>query len=528
MTRLKEINQYISREHLNLLKSINRPRSLQGVTEKTEILKDLFIEYKLILNKYANRIPPLEWNREIEAYQALKTKYNECMNILENTQIATTSRKYSLKSVAKTIIICKRLSGDKYSWDYSPTVSITSNPNPSNTRLFKSVVNAIIFCQKLSGSVKPWQNTPTVSITSTQNTQIITMPDPAPFDVKSATAIVQPYDGSHDALNTFVDSANLLKELTTAEHVPIAIRFLKTRLTGKARLGLPDALATIDELINDVKNRCKGTVTSETIVAKLKTTKQRGDTEKFCNTVESLCHQLQATYVEAGVPTAVAKQMATKAGVDALTSGVTNNEARLILKASTFTDINQAIQKVTENATTNNIDTQVLAFNSNPRHNERNSFSPSFSQNRGYQNHYGHRDNYRSQDQRQSQPQHRNNFNRNYTRKGSQQPRPQSNQPQYNNPPQRFYNGYNSNRFQRGRSNFPSRTIYTTSAEQAQPLQASMSFDTPTSMAVVQNHHQRLTMPPGGPVMQPGGSTQNNTFLGHQGQYTGPPNHYIQ
>lgn len=73
------------------------------------------------------------------------------------------------------------------------------------------------------------------------------------FDYKTATSIVQPYDGTADGLNAFVDLANLLKDLMEANLEALAARFLKTRLIGRARLGLADGLVTINDVIDDVK-----------------------------------------------------------------------------------------------------------------------------------------------------------------------------------------------------------------------------------------------------------------------------------
>lgn len=56
MNRLREIEESIQREHLNLQKSAKRPRSLQGILEKSERLKDLIIEYKNILNTFDKRL----------------------------------------------------------------------------------------------------------------------------------------------------------------------------------------------------------------------------------------------------------------------------------------------------------------------------------------------------------------------------------------------------------------------------------------------------------------------------------------
>lgn len=153
MNRLKAISNHIYKEHVNLSKSINRTRTLQGILEKTEFLNDLIKEYKLILyqNKY--------WlsgddklNDEVELYQAIKIKYTECIQILEKTPL-TTSSKHSLKAVTNSIIFCKRLSGSIKSWEHPPATSITSE-------------------------------------TETNEKQSNKMPD-QPFDIKTATALVQ-------------------------------------------------------------------------------------------------------------------------------------------------------------------------------------------------------------------------------------------------------------------------------------------------------------------------------------------------
>lgn len=59
-----------------------------------------------------------------------------------------------------------------------------------------------------------------------------------PFDIKTATALVQPYGGSADGLEAFIDAKNLLAEIIDANQIPTTVKFLKTRLTGKARLEL--------------------------------------------------------------------------------------------------------------------------------------------------------------------------------------------------------------------------------------------------------------------------------------------------
>ncbi|XP_062541140.1 uncharacterized protein LOC134209173 [Armigeres subalbatus] len=114
--------------------------------------------------------------------------------------------------------------------------------------------------------------------------------------------LVQPYDGSAEGLDAFLDATNLLEEITANNMVPRAIKFLKTRLTGKARLGLPENLNTIDELAQNVKQRCANKITPDNVVAKLRAVKQKGSVENFCDEVDTLTNKLKAVYIEQGIP----------------------------------------------------------------------------------------------------------------------------------------------------------------------------------------------------------------------------------
>ena len=145
------------------------------------------------------------------------------------------------------------------------------------------------------------------------------------FDIKTATALIQPYDGAPAGLEAFVDSVILLAELTPQVHIATAIKFIKTRLSGKARSALPAQPLTIQAIIDAVQV-CKSRETPDTILAKLKATRNKGDRQKFCDEVETLSQQLATLYMGNQIPQAVANKMATKAGTDALISGVQNAE----------------------------------------------------------------------------------------------------------------------------------------------------------------------------------------------------------
>ena len=171
----------------------------------------------------------------------------------------------------------------------------------------------------------------------------------ATFDIKQATSLIQPYDGNPTNLDTLIDSINLLNELTPAVLKPMAVKFIRKRLSGKARLGLPDNIQAIEQLSEIIRTICEDNTTPENIISKLNATKQRGTINGFCEEIENLCSKLENIYIKQQVLAGVAKTMATKAGLNALTNGIDAPQTKIILKAGAFASIKDAIQKVTEN-----------------------------------------------------------------------------------------------------------------------------------------------------------------------------------
>ena len=232
----------------------------------------------------------------------------------------------------------------------------------------------------------------------TQNSVNKTMANEAPaFDMKQATAIVPVYDGAPDDLDAFLDAINLLSEVTAANQAATAVKFVKTRLTKRARLGLPNNLATLQDIANDLKTRCKSQDNPESIVAKLKQIRKKSSTAEFCDEVENLTLKLKNLYMEQQIPCNVANSMATKAGLESLINGISSNETKLILKAGNFPSIKDAILKVNEN---DNNGPQILFTqtrqpqnrfaNNNNNNNRNNGNHPHYYRS----NHYHGRSNY--------------------------------------------------------------------------------------------------------------------------------------
>lgn len=182
-------------------------------------------------------------------------------------------------------------------------------------------------------------------------------------DLKLGTALVQTYDGSAEHLTTFLDAVTLFNssvEETFADATAVqknaaettVVRFVRTRLTGKARQVVTDN-QTLAEILDAVKTHCASRVTAENLIAKMSTIKQNDDVSNFCDQIEKITTQLKSVYMTDKIPEITAHKMATKCGVDALVNGTKSNEVKIILRAGTFSHVNDAIQKLQENQNSN-------------------------------------------------------------------------------------------------------------------------------------------------------------------------------
>lgn len=104
---------------------------------------------------------------------------------------------------------------------------------------------------------------------------------------------------------------------------------------------------------------------------------------------------LERAYLDDDISPETANKMARKAGIKALYSGVINSEAKILLKASQFTTLTDAIQKTieysteqgnTSNAQLLNFERRSNNFNNNHRNNSSNNQNFSTKNNNFYKN----------------------------------------------------------------------------------------------------------------------------------------------
>lgn len=223
--------------------------------------------------------------------------------------------------------------------------------------------------------------------------------------------------------------------------------------------------------------------------------------EEFCKEVEKLTQQLAATYIDETIPTDKAMQMATKSGIESLINGIDHADSKLILRAGTFTKINEAIQKLQENYSEERQKSSMAQmFYTKNNHNQRGRGRGGFNgDRRNFSS--GHRSFSRNHDQPRFQ-----NFRGNYSQGHSYG--------QGQNFRGQNFRGQNfRGQWNRGRGRYETRSTYF-----MQPIPQAIQpvFQQLPPVGYQQNQQQPVYQQPQSTYQQQQQPAQNNTFLGTQ------------
>lgn len=170
--------------------------------------------------------------------------------------------------------------------------------------------------------------------------------DTMTFDLKSATALVQNFSGNYEDAEAFIEALELLNEMTPAEHKDVMVKFIKTRITGKAKQALPSNVTTVEQIIAKIKEKFSAKP-SKVLLAKLKTCKQGNrKLEDFTNQLEELTRQLSKAFVAEKLATsATADKLAENFAIDSLIDNIANPDTQIVLKSSELQTLSELTTK---------------------------------------------------------------------------------------------------------------------------------------------------------------------------------------
>lgn len=150
-----------------------------------------------------------------------------------------------------------------------------------------------------------------------------------------------------DAPQNILDALSVIETLLTDANKEVVINVILTTFIGKAR----NAFTIKPGNVAAIKTKIKEIVTPtppETIIAKLAACKQKADVVSFLKEMEALTAQLESAYITKKVPNEAAKDLATKAAIKHMAAGLKNKQTALILRAGTYKQMSDAVNKVLE------------------------------------------------------------------------------------------------------------------------------------------------------------------------------------
>lgn len=181
------------------------------------------------------------------------------------------------------------------------------------------------------------------------------------------------YSGDPLKLDSFVNSINLLRELTEKEHEMTLVTFVISRLEGKALQCVPAGCNNIDKLIEALKKRLKP-IHSKVIMGKLMALRpDRSRLTDFADEAEKLAESLERSLVFEGIPQHKSHEMTIQKSLELCLSVAKSDFLRSVLTTTDYDTPGEVLSNYVVQSKADNDHRQVLAYktsrNQNSRHN---------------------------------------------------------------------------------------------------------------------------------------------------------------
>lgn len=154
------------------------------------------------------------------------------------------------------------------------------------------------------------------------------------------------YDGDPLALDSFVDAVELLKDLCEPTNNTIFLKFVMTRLEGRAR----EAIITTPTKIDDITDQLKAGIKAESskiIEGRILALRaERSSLTKFAEQAEKLADQFKRSLCLEGFSREKAKEITIEKTVEMCRKSARNDTVKAVLAASKFSEPKEVIAKM--------------------------------------------------------------------------------------------------------------------------------------------------------------------------------------
>lgn len=154
------------------------------------------------------------------------------------------------------------------------------------------------------------------------------------------------FDGDPMKLDSFIDSCSLLDTLCEAGNKEILLRFVLTRLEGKAREIIPENPANVTAITDSLKANIKYEP-SKVVEGKILALRaERNNLSKFAEKAEELAEQFRRSLCSEGFTKQKAKEFAIEKTVEMCRKSARSDTIKAILSASKFEEPKEVIAKM--------------------------------------------------------------------------------------------------------------------------------------------------------------------------------------
>lgn len=270
------------------------------------------------------------------------------------------------------------------------------------------------------------------------------MAELTPIDVLRlvSSTINKNFSGDPLALQSFIDSVNLLKSLVTGEGLQVTLKqCILSKLEGKARECISGEPNSVDDILLALRNNIK-TENSQVIQGRMQALRaDRVPLQDFSKKAEELAENFRRALVMEGIPSENARKMTVEKTVQMCRASARSDLAKSVLASTTFHDAKDVVAKFVIEINEESKEKQVLSYhtkNGNPNvrsgNNKRNNNNnrgyfnnPNWNNNRRYNNNNNYRRNFNNNNNR-NQRRNFNNNNNNFPNNANNR-----NNPRYNN-----------------------------------------------------------------------------------------------
>lgn len=205
----------------------------------------------------------------------------------------------------------------------------------------------------------------------------------------AASILNYKFAGDPLKLESFITDIELVDELAEAANKDICLKFIKSKLEGKALECMPEAVNTIEAVTDALKAEIKPENSSIIEGKMLALRLEKGNLSKFSEQAEKLAEAFRRTLIVEGISKAKAQEMTINKTIEICRKTARSETVKSVLAAKTFESPSEVVAKfVTENTIARREYKEAQSFKGKrfPNNNSNNNRQPNKSNNRNFDN----------------------------------------------------------------------------------------------------------------------------------------------